>query len=117
MCDSTKWFFFMLALHMCSGRPVLADCWRAKSSGRLLAVAHRQRGVQIQIGGLLHHPDQLADRNLGQHVAGALRVAHVAAEQAGVGLADLGQRLAGDEMDDVVLLEARVRLAPAQNRQ
>ena len=33
MFDNTKWFFFMLALHMCSGRPVEADCWRAKSSG------------------------------------------------------------------------------------
>ena len=30
---STKEFFAMLARHMCSGRPVLADCWWTKSSG------------------------------------------------------------------------------------
>ncbi len=33
MCDSTKKFFCMFALHMCSGSPVEADCMWAKSSG------------------------------------------------------------------------------------
>ena len=33
MFDNTKWFLAMLALHMCSGSPVEADCWWAKSSG------------------------------------------------------------------------------------
>jgi len=30
---STKWFFTMFARHMCSGRPVVADWMRTKSSG------------------------------------------------------------------------------------
>ena len=30
---STNWFFFMFARHSASGRPVLADCCFAKSSG------------------------------------------------------------------------------------
>ena len=30
---NTKWFFFMLAAHMCSGRPVVADCIVQNSCG------------------------------------------------------------------------------------
>ena len=33
MLARTNSFFSMLNLHMCSGRPVVADCNRAKSSG------------------------------------------------------------------------------------
>ena len=33
MLFSTKWFFSMLNRHMCSGRPVVADCMRTNWSG------------------------------------------------------------------------------------
>ena len=33
MFVSTKWFFSMLNRHMCSGRPVVADCMRTNWSG------------------------------------------------------------------------------------
>ena len=85
--------------------------------GRLLAVAHGKRVVQIQIGRFLHQANQFRNWNLGKNLARARREPHVTAEQAGVGLADSGQRLAGDEMHDGILIEAGVRLAPAQNGQ
>src|SRR5262249_53323531 len=47
---------------------------------------------------------------------GALGVAHVALDEAAVGPADLGQRLAGREVDDLIDIEALVRLAPAGYR-
>ena len=106
----------MFAVHMCSGRPVVADCWRANSSGDCCAVAQRQRGVQIQLAGLLHPLDQFVAGNFAQRVAGLAGLAHVALQQAAVGLADLGDRLAGDEVHDLVDFQRLVRLAPAQNR-
>ena len=83
--------------------------------GRLLAVTHRERGVFVKCARLLHHLDQLANRHLPEHVASAVRLLHVLGQQAGVGLADLRERFAGDEVDDLVKLEALVRLAPAEN--
>ena len=83
--------------------------------GRLRAVAERQLGLGVEFAGLLHHLQQVRDRDLAQHVAGPLGVAHVALDQPAVGPADLGQHLAGGEVDDLVGLEALVRLAPAQD--
>ena len=89
----------MLARHMCSGRPVLADCWCTKSSGDLRAVAQRQRRRRSnRSAGLLDHLDQVVDRNVPQDLAGSASLPHVALHHAAVGLADLGNRLAGAEV-------------------
>ena len=117
MCESTKKFFFMFALHMCSGRPVVADC-RGRTR-RAICVPSPIGSVafEIQLAGLLDPLDQLVAGNLAQHVARPLRLAHVALQQAAVGLADLGDRLAGDEVHDLVDFQRVVRLAPAQDRE
>jgi hypothetical protein len=81
--------------------------------GGLLAVAHRQRGVAVQISGFLHHLDEVAARDFAKHIAGARSPFHVLGEQARVGLADLGEGFAGDKVDDFVELQALVRLAPS----
>jgi len=62
---------------------------------RLLAIAQRQRLVEIEVAGLLHHLHQILDGNLAQHFARAIGLAHVAREQTGIGLAHLGQDLSG----------------------
>ena len=82
---------------------------------RLRAIADREAAVLVEVRRFLHHGDQFAARDLAQRLAGALRPAHVLGEQAGVGLAHPCQRLARDEMDDVVQLHAGVRLAPPKN--
>ena len=78
----------------------------------LRAAAERQIRVQVEVGGLDHHGDQFARRDLAQDVAGALGAAHVALDQAGVRLVQRGQLLAGLEVDDRRLLERLVGLAP-----
>src|SRR5262249_33161417 len=45
----------------------------------------------------------------------ALGVAHVALNQAAVGPADLGEHLAGGEVDDLIDVQTLVRLAPTQD--
>src|SRR5439155_9384110 len=75
-----------------------------------------QRGIFEQLAGLLHDFDEIAARDFAQHIAGALGFLDVLGEQAGIRLADLGQRFTSDKMNDVIDFEARVRLAPAQNR-
>ena len=92
----------MFARHMCSGRPVLADCAWTNSSGDLRAVAHRQRAVHVQLARL---PTRAISSSIGiaaQHIAGALRLAHVALNQGRRWPADLGDRLAGREVHDLV---------------
>ena len=84
--------------------------------GRLLTVAHGQRAILVEIRRLLHHADQLRDRDLGEDLASPPGFPHVAADQAGVSLAHLGQRFAFHEMHDGILVEARVRAAPSQDR-
>ena len=84
--------------------------------GRLRAVAHRQRGVAVEVGGLLEHLGEFLDGDIAEHLAGARSLADVLGEQAGVGLAHLGESLAGVEVDDLVVVNALVGLAPAQDR-
>jgi hypothetical protein len=84
--------------------------------GRLHPVAHGQCGVPVKIRGLLHHFDEVAAGNLAEHIAGALRLANVFGEQAGIGLAHFGEGFARRKVNDVIDLEARVRPAPAQHR-
>ena len=105
----------MFARHMCSGRPVVADCARTNSSGVCVPSPSGSVALDVELAGLADHRDQLVDRDLAQHVARARRLAHVALDQAAVGAADLGDRLAGREVHDLVDLQARVRLAPAEN--
>ena len=83
--------------------------------GRLRAVAEGQFGGGIKVAGLLHHLHQVGDGNLAEHVAGALGEAHVAFDQCRVGPADLGEDFAGDEVNDLVGLEALVRFAPTEH--
>ena len=80
---------------------------------RLLAVAHRQGAVLVQIGDLRHLGDYVVNRNLPQGVASLLGGAQVARHQAAIGLTYLGDRLAGGEVDDISNVERFVRLAPA----
>ena len=82
---------------------------------RLRAVAHRQRAVLVQIGRLAEHRDQLAAGELLQHVAGLLRLPHVALDDPAAGLADLGNRLARGEVIHLGDFERLVRLAPADD--
>ena len=56
----TKLFFSMLNLHMCSGKPVVADCM-CELIGGLRAIAQRQFGLRIEFAGLLHHFEKLGD--------------------------------------------------------
>ena len=117
MLARTNWFFSMLNLHMCSGRPVVADCMRANWSGVCVAVAERQFGLGVKVAGLLHH--LAGGRRSGFRAAPRERaggVLHVAFDEAAVGPADFGQHFAGGEMDDFVDVEALVRFAPAGNR-
>ena len=57
--------------------------------GRLLAVAQRQSGAQIEVRRLFHHVDQIGNRDFAQYLAGSMCLAHVAGEQTGVGLSHL----------------------------
>ncbi len=107
----------MLTLHMCSGRPVRGRLHARELVGRLRAVAQRQLGLRVEVAGLLHHLDQLLDGNLPQDVAGALGVAHVALDQAAVGLADLGHGLAGGEVDDLVDFRGSRTARPSGGRE
>ena len=75
-------FFFMFARHSRSGRPVVADCARTNSSGVCVPSPIGQRGVRVELAGLADARDQLVDRYLAQHVARALRLAHVALDEA-----------------------------------
>ena len=101
--------------HMCSGRPVVADCMRTNWSGVCVPSPSGSSAFGVELAGLLHACEQVVDRDLAQHVARGLRVAHVALDQAAVGPADLGQHLAGREVDDLVHFQALVRLAPAED--
>ena len=115
MCVSTKWFFFMLAAHMCSGRPGRRRLHRAEFLRRLGAVSQGKGRGQIEFGRLLARFDQRGNRDLAEQVPRPLLLAEVHLNQAAVGLMDGAQRLAGLEVDDRILLEALVRFAPAQN--
>ena len=87
MFDNTKWFFFMLALHMCSGSPVLADCWRAKSSGD--SARHRPsagRRSDTRSAAFFIIPISSAIGISVSTSRARCAVPHVAAEQAGIGL-------------------------------
>jgi hypothetical protein len=92
----------MFARHIFSGSPVLAD-------------PHRERGVHVELARLAGANDQLLDGDLAQHVTSTLRLAHVTPDQPGIGAADRRDRLARREMDDFVLLQTVVRLAPAEH--
>ena len=107
----------MLNRHMCSGRPVVADCMRTNWSGVCVPSPSGSSALAYSSPAFFDHLQQVADGDLAEHVAGALGVAHVALDQAGVGPADLGQRLAGGEVDDLVDLQALVRFAPAGDRE
>ena len=82
MWFSTKWFFFMLNRHMCSGRPVVADCMRTNWSGVCVPSPSGSSALVYRSAGLLDHLEQVRDGDLAQHVAGALGVAHVALDEA-----------------------------------
>ena len=97
-----------------AGRCV-ADCMRANSSGVCVPSPSGSVGLGVQLAGLLDHLEQVRDRDLAQHVAGPLGVPHVALDQAAVGPADLGDRLAGGEVNDLVDFQRLVRLAPAED--
>ena len=103
----------------------LAHMLREPRRGRLLpgkiirglhAISHRQRAIEIKIGGLLHHLDQVARRDFPQAFTRSLGLAHVPGEESRIGLADLGNRLTSDEVKDLFLFEALVGSAPAQDR-
>ena len=83
--------------------------------GGLLAVAQRQRSVAVEISGLLHHLDELAAGDFTKHIAGALRPLHVFGEQTRVCLAYLRQNFTRDRVNDLVELDAFVRLPPAED--
>ena len=93
----------MLAAHMCSGSPVVADCMRQNSAGRLRAVAQRQRAVQIKSAAFAAISINCVDRELPQSIAGTLRMPHVHPEHAAVGLVHLGQDFACLKVDDLRL--------------
>ena len=83
--------------------------------GGLLAVAHRQRSVAVEIGGFLHHLDEVAAGDFAKHIASARSPLHVLGEQARIGLAHVRERFTRDRMNDLVKLEAFVRLPPAED--
>ena len=105
----------MFARHMCSGRPVLADCAWTNSSGVCVPSPIGSVAVHVQLAGSTDTGDQVVDRDLAQRVAGALRLSGVTLNQPAVGAADAGNRLAGREVHDLVDLHAGVGFAPTQN--
>ena len=70
MFCSTNEFFAMLAWHMCSGRPVVADCWCTKSSGDCVPSPIGNVAMLVEVGRLLHAVDQLVDRDRAEDLAG-----------------------------------------------
>ena len=83
MLRSTKRFFCMFALHMCSGRPVRGRLLVDEIVGRLAAVAQRQRAVQVQVGRLLDLSRSARRRESRRALRGlVLRLPHVALHDA-----------------------------------
>ena len=115
MCESTKKFFAMFALHMCSGRPVEADCCertrRATACRRPCgSVAFRYSSPAFLTSSI---SSSIGISRSAARACGALRMSRC--NRPAVGLADLGDRLAGAEVQDLVGLERLVGLAPAQD--
>ena len=113
---STNLFFFMFAAAQALGQPGARRLRAHELVRRLRAVAHRQLGVGVELAGLRHARDEIVDRDPPQRIARRLRLAHVALDHAAVGAADLGDGLAGREVDDLVHVHARIRLAPTEYR-
>ena len=88
----------------------------AEVIGRLHAVAQWQRIVDVVVGGLGDHADELFDAEFPQDLTSPLGLPHVHPDQPGVGFVDLGQDFAAFEVDHVHLLHALVRLTPANDR-
>ena len=88
---STKAFLAMLARHIASGRPVLADCWCTNSSGVCVPSPKRKRALLVQLGRLSQSLDQLGNRNGSQRLAGTRGRSHIALHQAAIGLTELRQ--------------------------
>jgi len=68
---------------MCSGRPVEADCWRAKSSGDC-DPSPWAACIPVKVAAFFIHRDELAAGDLSQRIARALGFAHVLGEQTGL---------------------------------
>ena len=112
---STKPFFFMFPRHRRSGNAGRSRLGPDELVGRLRAVAHRQLGVHVELAGFADAGDQLFDRDRAERFARALRFLDVALNEAAVGSADTRDRLAGSEVQNLVDVHARVRLAPAED--
>ena len=98
------------------GQPGRGRLLPREVAGRLHSITQRQGRVFVKISRFLHHADEVAAGEFAQHIAGALCLANVFGDQTGIGLAHFGQRFAGNKMNDVINVEARVGPAPAQHR-
>ena len=86
-----------------------------KIVGRLGAIAHRQRGMLVEIGRLLDPLRQLVNGNAAEYLARSIGLAHVALNDPAIRLTHLRDRLARAEVHDLVEFQRFVRLAPPQD--
>ena len=78
MCDSTKKFFCMFARHMCSGKPVVADCGRANSAGDCVPLPIGSVALRYSSPARPTRRISSSDRNFSQQLACMRGLPHVA---------------------------------------
>ena len=114
MWSSTYRSFSMFMRHMCSGRPVVADCWRTNSSGVWLPSPSGSSADEKSSAAFFTFASRSATGTSRNAARARGRLAQVAGDDAGVGLAHLGHRFAGVEVHHLVDVEAPVGLAPPE---
>ena len=73
--------------------------------GSLLAVTDGQGALGIEVRRSLEAINQLSARNVSQNLACQRSLTHVTLDDATIGLADGGNRLAGTKVDDFVAFQ------------
>ena len=101
------------------GSPVVAESWRTYSSGVCGRLAERQRRGHEPLGRPRRERHQLAHGERRERRAHRLLrfLEQVAPDEAGVGLAQLDERLAGPEVDDPSHVDDAVGPPAAQHGQ
>ena len=84
--------------------------------GRLRAIAKRQLRISKKLSSLPHTPDEIRARHFEQQLACPSGLAHVPIDEPAIGLTHLANRLTRIKMNDGLLLETVIWLAPTKNR-
>jgi hypothetical protein len=84
--------------------------------GGLATIAEWKFSAGVQLAGACHSSEQIIDMYGPKYLAGSRRVPLIALYQSWVGAAYLRDWLTSREVNDLVNLNAVVRLAPAEHR-